>query len=105
MRPIRRRIWWSIAALALVPLVSCSDADEGASDTLVWPLGTTATHPPLRVVEPLGSVKSEGKYVVLRGAEHPWPEWPYDGPILNAGISRCADRSTDEVFSVGDDRL
>lgn len=71
----------------------------------VWPPGTTATYPPLRIVEPLGSVKSEDELVTLRGGLHPWPESPYGDPVLDAAVRRCADRATDEVFGVTDDRL
>lgn len=71
----------------------------------VWPPGTTATYSPLRILEPLGSVKSEGELVTLRGAPHGWPEARYSDPGLDAAISHCATRDTDDVFGVVDDRL
>jgi hypothetical protein len=71
----------------------------------VWPPGTTATYPPLRIVEPLGSIKREGGLVTLRGGLHPWPEQGYGDPGLDAAVSRCANRATDEVFSVSDDQI
>jgi hypothetical protein len=79
--------------------------DSSIRQVPVWPPGTTATYPPLRIIEPLGSIKSEGELVTLRGGLHPWPESPYGDATLDAGVSRCANRATDEVFGVTDDRL